>query len=85
MNNVYGPDTVGVNYAQFWLSLFRSGNFDVKNIPYGRLGVENIDDIIGNRRVRPSCKNKESSTMCCASTAKLAKSDLYWQQLDRLK
>ena len=31
VNNVYGPDAVTANHAQFWFRRFRSGNFDVKD------------------------------------------------------
>ncbi|GFU88415.1 histone-lysine N-methyltransferase SETMAR [Trichonephila clavipes] len=45
-NGVYGPDTVTVNYVQFWFRRFRSGIFDIKLAPRtGRLVVENVDKI----------------------------------------
>jgi len=47
VNNVYGPDTVTANHAQFWFRRFRSGNLDVKDAPRsGRPIVENGDKII---------------------------------------
>ncbi|GFV27193.1 histone-lysine N-methyltransferase SETMAR [Trichonephila clavipes] len=43
-NDVYGPDTVTANYVQLWFRRFRSGIFDVKDVPHtGRPVVENVD------------------------------------------
>ena len=47
VNSVYGSDTVTANHAQFWFRRFRSGNFDVKDVPRtGRPSVENVDKIM---------------------------------------
>jgi len=47
VNNVYGPDIVTANHAQFWFHRFRSGNLDVKDAPRsGRPIVENGDKIM---------------------------------------
>ncbi|CAK9834554.1 Histone-lysine N-methyltransferase SETMAR [Anthophora retusa] len=46
VNEVYGPDTVTENNAQFWFRRFRSGNFDVKDAPRsGRPVTVNVDKI----------------------------------------
>ncbi|CAK9811656.1 Histone-lysine N-methyltransferase SETMAR [Anthophora quadrimaculata] len=46
VNGVYGPDTVTINYVQFWFRRFRSGIFDIKDAPRtGRPVVENVDKI----------------------------------------
>ncbi|GFW60934.1 histone-lysine N-methyltransferase SETMAR [Trichonephila clavipes] len=45
-HDVYGADTVTVNYAQFWFLRFRSGIFDFKDAPHtGRPVLENVDKI----------------------------------------
>ncbi|GFW94575.1 histone-lysine N-methyltransferase SETMAR [Trichonephila clavipes] len=45
-NGVYGADTVIANYVQFWFRQFRSGIFDVKDVPRtGRSIVDNVDKI----------------------------------------
>ncbi|XP_067125649.1 histone-lysine N-methyltransferase SETMAR-like [Centruroides vittatus] len=47
VNDVYGPDTVTANYAQFWFRQFCSGNFDVKDAPcVGRPVIVNVDKIM---------------------------------------
>ncbi|GFX66667.1 histone-lysine N-methyltransferase SETMAR [Trichonephila clavipes] len=44
VNGVYGTDTVTANYVQFWFCRFRSGIFDVKDVPRtGRPFDENVD------------------------------------------
>ncbi|GFV69425.1 histone-lysine N-methyltransferase SETMAR [Trichonephila clavipes] len=46
VNDIYGADTVTVNYVQFWFHRLRSVTFDVKDSPHiGRPFVENIDKI----------------------------------------
>ncbi|GFV65900.1 histone-lysine N-methyltransferase SETMAR [Trichonephila clavipes] len=46
VNVVYGADTVTVNCVQFWFRRFRSGIFDVKDVPHtGGSIVENVDKI----------------------------------------
>ncbi|GFX69122.1 uncharacterized protein TNCV_3562981 [Trichonephila clavipes] len=45
-NGVYGANTVTANYRQFWFRRFRSGIFDVKDVPRtGSPVVENFDKI----------------------------------------
>ncbi|GFX34961.1 histone-lysine N-methyltransferase SETMAR [Trichonephila clavipes] len=45
-NDVYGADTVTANYVQLWFRRFRSGIFDVKDVPRtSRPIVENVDKI----------------------------------------
>ncbi|GFV60805.1 histone-lysine N-methyltransferase SETMAR [Trichonephila clavipes] len=45
-NGVYGPDTVTVNYAQFWFRRLHSGIFDFEDAPRtGTPVVENVDKI----------------------------------------
>ncbi|GFV53707.1 histone-lysine N-methyltransferase SETMAR [Trichonephila clavipes] len=46
LNGVYGPDTVTVNYVQFWFSRFRSCIFDVKDTPRTGRPVVEITEII---------------------------------------
>ncbi|XP_067136483.1 histone-lysine N-methyltransferase SETMAR-like [Centruroides vittatus] len=47
VNDVYGPDTVTANYAQFWFRRFHSGNFSVKDAPrIGRPVIKNVNKIM---------------------------------------
>ncbi|GFT11835.1 histone-lysine N-methyltransferase SETMAR [Trichonephila clavipes] len=77
VNGVYGSDTVTANYVQFWFHRFRSGIFDIKDAPRtGRTIVESIDKIteiieVDRHKLLPQGQNLNS--------------DLYCQQLDRLK
>ncbi|GFU68182.1 histone-lysine N-methyltransferase SETMAR [Trichonephila clavipes] len=46
INGVYGAYTVTANYVHFWFHRFRSGIFDVQEVPRtGRPVVENVDKI----------------------------------------
>ncbi|GFX62624.1 histone-lysine N-methyltransferase SETMAR [Trichonephila clavipes] len=43
-NDIYGVNTVTANYVQVWFRRFRSGIFDVKDVPRtGRPVVEYVD------------------------------------------
>ncbi|GFT92582.1 histone-lysine N-methyltransferase SETMAR [Trichonephila clavipes] len=44
--DIYGANTVTANYVQFWFRRFRSGIFDVKDVPrIGRSIVKYVDKI----------------------------------------
>ncbi|KAL6420427.1 hypothetical protein ACFW04_014434 [Cataglyphis niger] len=74
VNGVYGSDTVTANYVQFWFRRFRSGIFDVKDAPRtGRPVVKNVDKI------------GEIIYYELLPYGQTLNSDLYCQQLDRLK
>lgn len=47
VNNVYGPDTITINHAQFWFHQFRSGSFDIKDAP--RTGTPIMENVESNR------------------------------------
>ncbi|GFV38351.1 HTH_48 domain-containing protein [Trichonephila clavipes] len=72
VNGVYAADTVTANYLQFWFRQFRSGMFDVKVAPHpGRSVIENVD--------------KMTEIIETDRHVQILNSDLYCQQLDRLK
>ncbi|GFU68181.1 histonelysine Nmethyltransferase SETMARlike [Trichonephila clavipes] len=76
-NGVYGADTVTANYVLFWFRRFRSGIFDVKDAPRtGRPVVENVDKITEIIEIDRHELLPHGQTL---------NSDLYCQQLDRLK
>ncbi|GFS80481.1 histone-lysine N-methyltransferase SETMAR [Trichonephila clavipes] len=52
VNGVYNVENVRGNYVQFWFRLFRSGIFEVKDVPRtGRPVVENVEVIQVDRHV----------------------------------
>ncbi|GFW43576.1 histone-lysine N-methyltransferase SETMAR-like [Trichonephila clavipes] len=76
-NGVFGPDTVTSNCMQFWFRRFRSGIFDAKDAPRpGSPVVENVDKITEIIEVDWHELLPHGQTL---------NSDLYCQQLDRLK
>ncbi|GFV51314.1 histone-lysine N-methyltransferase SETMAR [Trichonephila clavipes] len=98
-NGVYGAETVMANYMQFWFRRFRSGIFDVKDAPHtGRPVIENVDKIkeiieidrhVSSRSIAQELKidhNIVLRHLCkLLPYGQTLNSDIYCQQLDRLK
>lgn len=78
MNNVYGPDTVTANHAQYWFRRFRSGNFDVKDASRsGRPVVKNVDKIMEMIK-----SDRHLSTVAIARELKIAQKTV-WNHLHK--
>ncbi|GFX49138.1 histone-lysine N-methyltransferase SETMAR-like [Trichonephila clavipes] len=105
-NGVYRADTVTDNNVQFWFHRFRSGIFDVKDVPRtGRPIVENVDKISEIIEIdqhvssRTIAQERGEAAQTAAKpglrpgiiycellpNGQALNSDLYCQQLDRLK
>ncbi|GFV81756.1 histone-lysine N-methyltransferase SETMAR [Trichonephila clavipes] len=92
---VYGADTVTANYMQFWFHRFRSGIFDFKVAPCtGKTVIENVDKItemveidrhVSSRSIAQKLKIDHKAVINHLRKGQTLNSDLYCQQLDRLK
>ncbi|GFW51321.1 histone-lysine N-methyltransferase SETMAR [Trichonephila clavipes] len=55
MNSIYGPDTVTVNYVQFWFRQFRSGMTVVENVHKVTEMIE-VDRHVSSRSITQEIK-----------------------------
>lgn len=47
IRSIYGEDAIMERTVQHWFNRFRSGNFDVKDVPrFGRPTIEKTDEIL---------------------------------------
>ncbi|GFX86703.1 histone-lysine N-methyltransferase SETMAR [Trichonephila clavipes] len=90
VNGVYGADTVTTNYVQFWFRRFRSSIFDVKDAPRtGGSVAKNVDKITEIIEVNRHISSVNNWTKIIyyklLPYVQTLNSDLFCQQLDRLK